>query len=80
MSYGINNPGTSTQSARCKSYNSAAATPCPIAAPNHDPEAPSLVAQCVDIYYTTSPLIPGTVFNILTTQTLHWQVVMRATQ
>jgi Flp pilus assembly protein TadG len=80
MSYGINNPGTSTQSAQCKSYNSAAATLCPIASPNHDPEAPSLVAQCVDIYYTTSPLIPGTVFNILTTRTLHWQVVMRATQ
>ncbi len=44
-----------------------------------DPEAPNLVLQRVDIQYTVTPLIQGSVFNLLPDSlTLHRSVMMRA--
>ncbi len=57
---GLNNPGTSTQTAKCASYGAAGTFP----APDPDPESPVFVLHRVDVIYSFSPLIPGTPFGI----------------
>jgi hypothetical protein len=84
---GISSPGTSTQTAECRSYGGAYTFPSPAS----DPESPAFVLNEVDVAYTFTPLINGTFFNILTLAsptcsssggsvscTFHRQVVMRA--
>jgi len=84
---GLNNPGTSTQTAKCASFGPATAFPAAAA----DPEAPSFVLHRVDVTYTFKPLIPGTPFGLALlpvsvcssgggtiTCTFHRQISMRA--
>jgi hypothetical protein len=84
---GLNNAGTSTQAAKCAAYGSAYSFPTP----SSDPESPSFVLNEVDVAYTFSPLINGTMFNIFTLATpvcssssgtvsciFHRRVLMRA--
>jgi len=84
---GVISAGTSTQAANCASYGSSHSFP----APASDPESPNFVLNQVDVVYTFSPLINGTIFNIFTLAapvcsssngsvscTFHRQVVMRA--
>ncbi|MHB1022690.1 MAG: TadE/TadG family type IV pilus assembly protein [Acidobacteriaceae bacterium] len=80
----LNNPGTTTQSAKCcvtTSSSSSCATGTGTFPPAaSDPESPYFVLQRVDIKYTVNPLIPGTVFGIslLPSFNFHQQVSMRA--
>jgi Flp pilus assembly protein TadG len=84
---GVNNAGNSTQTAKCASYGSTYTFPTPAS----DPESPNFVLNQVDVAYTFTPLINGTMFNIFTLAaptcssssgsvscTFHRQVVMRA--
>ncbi len=84
---GLNSAGTSTQTAKCTSYGSAYAFPSPAS----DPEAPAFVLNEVDVAYTFTPLINGSMFNIFTLAsptcssnsgavscTFHRKVLMRA--
>lgn len=84
---GLSNPGNSTQTAKCASYGGTYSFP----APASDPESPNFVLNEVDVAYTFTPLINGTMFNIFTLAaptcssssgsvscTFHRKVVMRA--
>ena len=83
----LNNPGTTTQSAPCESYGSAADPAFPAAA-DPDPESPLFVLQRVEVQYKVQPLIGamnlkvgGLDFGLLTPGlTFHRQVSMRAIQ
>jgi len=70
---GLSNTGTSNQITDCVQYNSFSAV-----TPDPDPESPALVLNRVDIQYTIPPLIPGTLFNIVPSPTVHRYVQMRA--
>ena len=59
---GLNSAGTSTQTAKCASYGGTYTFPSPAS----DPEAPAFVLNEVDVAYTFSPLINGSMFNIFT--------------
>jgi hypothetical protein len=63
VSLGLNlsGRGTSSQVPNCASYGRAGS----FASPDPDPEAPYLVLNQVVIQYTVTPLIPGTVFNVV---------------
>ena len=78
LSLGLNptGRGTTNQVPNCASYGRAGS----FAAPDPDPEAPALVLNRVDIQYTVTPLIPGTVFNMVlpSSLTFHRMVEMRA--
>ena len=56
---GLNSPGTSTQTAQCRT-SGAGTFPLPAS----DPESPSFVLHRVDVIYNFRPLINGTPFNI----------------
>jgi len=56
---GLNNSGTSTETAKCTSFGSGTGSWTPAA----DPEAPYFVLHRVDVSYTFSPLVQGTIFN-----------------
>lgn len=84
---GLNNSGTSAQTAKCANYGSAYGFP----APDSDPESPEFVLNRVDVAYSFTPLINGTLFSIFTlaspicsstsgsvTCTFHRQIEMRA--
>jgi Flp pilus assembly protein TadG len=84
---GLNDIGTNRQTAKCASYGATYSFP-PAAT---DPESPSFVLNQVDVAYTFSPLINGTIFNIFVlaapvcsasndgvTCTFHRQALMRA--
>lgn len=84
---GVNSAGTSSQTAKCASYGSTFT----FAGPASDPESPTFVLNRVDVAYTFTPLINGTIFNIFTLAspvctsssgnvscTFHRQVAMRA--
>lgn len=84
---GLNNTGASTQAAKCTAFGGTYSFP----APTSDPESPSFVLNQVDVAYTFSPLINGTIFNIFVLAapvcsstsgsvscTFHRQVLMRA--
>jgi hypothetical protein len=79
LSLGLNPTGigTSNQIPNCASYGNGVGT---FAALDPDPEAPYLVLHRVDIQYQVTPLIPGTVFNIVLppSLTFHRMVEMRA--
>jgi hypothetical protein len=49
----------SSQISRCTSYGSAS-----FSSPAADPEAPTFVANQVDVTYSFVPLVPGTYFNL----------------
>lgn len=80
----LNNPGTATQSVKCcvttSSSSSCAAGSGSFPAAASDPESPYFVLHRVDIKYTVTPLIPGTIFGIslLPSLNFHQQVSMRA--
>jgi hypothetical protein len=57
---GLNNTGTTTQTAKCATYGSAYTFP----SPDIDPESPNFVLQRVDVAYAFTPLINGTWLNI----------------
>ena len=69
-SAGMVNPGTTTAKAACNTYAGAGVT-FTFPAAQVDPElnagstAPAFVLHQVDVAYKFTPLIPGTVFNIL---------------
>lgn len=84
---GLSNAGASTQAAKCAAFGGVYSFP----AAASDPESPSFVLNQVDVAYTFSPLINGTIFNIFTLAapvcsstsgavscTFHRQVLMRA--
>lgn len=84
---GVNSAGNTTQTAKCASYGSTYTFP----APASDPESPNFVLNEVDVAYTFTPLINGTMFNIFTLAaptcsssggsvscTFHRKVAMRA--
>ena len=84
---GLNNTGATTQAAKCTAFGGAYSFPAAIS----DPESPSFVLNQVDVAYTFSPLINGTIFNIFilaapvcsstggsVSCTFHRQVLMRA--
>jgi hypothetical protein len=68
---------TSTGVANCDSYGSSLIS---LSAPAADPEQPRFVLQRVDVVYQVSPIISGTVFNVVMPSTLkfHRQVSMRS--
>jgi len=84
---GVSSAGTAKQTAKCTSYgNTYSFSSVP-----SDPESPNFVLNQVDLAYSFSPLINGTMFNIFTlaaptcsssggavTCTFHRQVAMRA--
>jgi Flp pilus assembly protein TadG len=63
LSLGLNlsGKGTATQVPNCASYGRAGS----FTTQHSDPEAPYLVLNRVGIQYTVTPLIPGTVFNVV---------------
>ncbi len=65
----LNGRGTSNQIPNCASYGRAGS----FAALDPDPEAPYLVLNRVTIQYTVTPLIPGTVFNVVLPPSLTFQ-------
>jgi Flp pilus assembly protein TadG len=71
-----NGVNPTTYIATCTTYGPSVAFPSPVA----DPEAPVFVLQRVDVAYTVSPLIPGTLFNVLIPSNLTFrrQVSMRS--
>lgn len=71
-----NGVNTTTHIASCTTYGPVSSFPSPVA----DPEAPLFVLHRVDVAYTVSPLIPGTLFNVLipSNLTFHRQVSMRS--
>jgi Flp pilus assembly protein TadG len=84
---GLNNTGASTQTAKCATYGGTYSFPAAVS----DPESPSFVLNQVDVAYTFSPLINGTVFNLFILATpvcsstggtvsciFHTQALMRA--
>jgi hypothetical protein len=84
---GLNNTGATTQAAKCTAFGGTYSFPAAIS----DPESPSFVLNQVDVAYTFSPLINGTIFNIFilaapvcsstsgsVSCTFHRQVLMRA--
>jgi len=91
---GTNGTG-STQTAKCVNCTTSASN-CANGSlagqtPDSDPEAPAFVLNRVDVTYTFSPMIPGTIFGVvllptsacslsggLMTCTIHRQVSMRA--
>lgn len=75
MALGLNGSG-STQVPNCTNYGSGTGTFSDVQA---DPEAPYLVLHRVDVQYQLTPLLQGSVFNLLPNSlTLHRTVVMRA--
>ncbi len=84
-SVGVQNPGTTSQSAGCQQFGSGTFSAAPA-----DPEAPRFMLHQVDIIYTFEPLIPGTPFGAVLlatptctssggiTCTFHRRVLMRA--
>jgi hypothetical protein len=75
---GLSNLGTSSQVPKCQViYGSG--TFSALTAADADPEAPYLVLNRVDIQYTVTPLIPGTLFNLVLPPSLsfHRSVAMR---
>ena len=72
----LNGRGASNQVPNCASYGSAGS----FSGPDPDPEAPYLVLNQVEIQYTVTPLIPGTVFNVVLPPSLTFNrvVEMRA--
>jgi TadE-like protein len=76
LSIGLNNAGTSTQTAKCLSYGPAATFPLPAS----DPESPTYVLHRVDMTYTVTPLLPVFPFKLIMPSSLafHRQVSMRA--
>jgi len=83
---GLNNAGASNQTAKCSSFGSGTSW-----TPASDPESPYFILHRVDVSYTFSPLVQGTVFNAplvaasvcssssgSVTCTFHRQVSMRA--
>ena len=84
---GLNSAGNVSQTAKCASYGGTYTFPSVAS----DPESPDFVLNQVDVAYSFSPLISGTMFNIFTlaspvctssggtvTCTFHRQVAMRA--
>lgn len=75
LALGLTGSG-STQMPNCATYGNGTATFSDL---QPDPEAPYLVLHRVDIAYTVTPLIQGSVFNVIPNSlTLHRSVVMRA--
>jgi Flp pilus assembly protein TadG len=64
-----NGRGTSNQVPNCADYGNAGS----VSGPDPDPEAPYLVLNRVEIQYTVTPLIPGTVFNVVLPPSLTFQ-------
>jgi len=64
QSAGILSAGTATAHAACVPYTAAGVT-FTFPAAQVDPEAPLFVLHQVDVAYKFTPLIPGTVFNVL---------------
>jgi hypothetical protein len=63
--------GVTSNIAQCDSYG-----PSPSSAflgPSADPEAPLFVLHRVDVEFTVTPLIPGSVFNVVIPSNLHFQ-------
>jgi Flp pilus assembly protein TadG len=75
---GLSNRGTSSQVPNCLVTYGSGTFPA-LTAADADPEAPYLVLNRVDIQYTVTPLIPGTVLNIVfpPSLTFHRSVEMR---
>lgn len=84
---GLNSAGGTTQVAKCSAFGGTYTFPAALS----DPESPSFVLNQVDVAYTFSPLINGTIFNIFVLAapacsstsgsvscTFHRQVLMRA--
>jgi Flp pilus assembly protein TadG len=84
---GLNNTGASTQAAKCTAFGGTYS----FSAATSDPESPSFVLNQVEVAYTFSPLINGSVFNLFVLAapvcsstggsvscTFHRQVLMRA--
>ena len=75
LALGLTGSGSS-QMPNCATYGTGTGTFPDLQA---DPEAPYLVLHRVDVQYTVTPLIQGSVFNLLPNSlTLHRTVVMRA--
>lgn len=75
LALGLTGSGSS-QVPNCETFGAGIATFSDL---QPDPEAPYLVLHRVDIAYTVTPLIQGSVFNIIPNSlTLHRSVVMRA--
>lgn len=68
--------GTTSNIANCVAYGPSATFPAMTA----DPEAPLFVRNRVHVVFTVTPLIPGTIFNVVlpSTLTFHRQVSMRS--
>lgn len=80
----VKNGGTKTQVAQCcattNSSSACSTSSNSFPAPASDPESPNFVLNRVDIKYTVTPLISGTVFGItlLPSFSFHQQVSMRS--
>ena len=76
VALGLSGSGT-TQVPNCNSYGTGTGN---FTAVDADPEAPLIVLNRVDVQYTVSPLIPGTLFNLVfpNSLTFHKYVYMRA--
>ena len=86
---GLTNSGASNQTTNCKKCTSSSDAACSgtgAYTPSSDPESPTFYLHRVDVTYTFTTLIPGTVFNMALapttlcpggTCTFHRQVSMR---
>lgn len=74
IALGVTSSG-STQVPSCNNYGSGTGTFSNVQA---DPEAPYLVLNRVDIQYTITPLLQGSVFNLLPPITIHRMLTTRA--
>lgn len=74
MALGLSGSGSS-QVPNCANYGSGAGT---FSALQADPEAPYLLLNRVDVQYTITPLLQGSVFNVVPPVTVHRMVTMRA--
>lgn len=76
IALGLSGSGA-TQVPNCTTYGDTSNTN--FAAPQPDPEAPYLILHKVDIQYTATPLLQGSIFNLLSgPRILHRSVMMRA--
>lgn len=57
---GLNGTGSTTQTSKCATYGSAFSFP----GPDSDPESPAFVLDRIDVAYSFTPLINGSIFNI----------------
>jgi|SRR5581483_11741303 len=74
VALGLSGSGSS-QVPNCANYGSGTGT---FSAPQADPEAPYLLLNRVDVQYTITPLLQGSVFNIVPPITVHRMITMRA--